>query len=239
MVVRILPAVGFIVAAHVACQGESHNLDRVGFFFSEEERRVYETHLREESRTDFSLSIRIGVGEELLPARAHFRGHTTFSCERRNYTLNLNGMRPRNALEGSVTDEFFLLSLCFDDRYVRQHTVLQIWKQLGLFPFEFRYVELTIDGESRGVYLLVEKLDRLRIAEETSTSSTRRQAPGRRCPLTGCFYGVRRSFPAPTFTRARTNVDGAVMGMRSPAFAIRASGEVAPPLCLGSRPFNV
>jgi hypothetical protein len=52
--------------------------------------------------------------------------------------------------------------------------VLQLWKQLGLFPLEFRYVELAIDGESRGVYLLVEKLDRLRIVDNELLAVLRR-----------------------------------------------------------------
>ena len=61
-------------------------------------------------------------------------------------------------MPNSTANDFYVLSLCLDDRYVHQYTILQIWQQLGLFPFEFRLIELTIDGESRGMYLLVEKV---------------------------------------------------------------------------------
>ncbi len=128
--IRRITAAGVILAAQIACQGTSHRPDRVDFLFSDEQHRIYEQYLRESRRDDFSLSIRIGIDQEPVEGTAHLRGHSTFSCERRNYTLNLYGSRPRKALPSSATDEFFLLSLCKDDRYVRQYTVLQLWQQL-------------------------------------------------------------------------------------------------------------
>jgi hypothetical protein len=148
--------------------------DRVDFLFSEKERLDYDALLQDIRRTEFSLSVRMGEDPEPVAATAHFRGQSSLRCERKNYTLNLRGRRPGSALTDSATDEFFLLSLCRDDFYVRQHTVLQVWQQLGLFPFDFRYVELTIDGGSRGVYLLVEKLDRLRIVDNELLAVLRR-----------------------------------------------------------------
>jgi hypothetical protein len=174
--IRQIAIAGVLLTTQIGCQGLSHTPDRVDFLFSEEQRVIYEQYLRESIKDDFSLSIRIGADQEPIAGTAHLRGHSTFSCERRNFTLNLYGNRPRNALPSSATDEFFLLSLCKDERYVRQHTVLQLWQQLGLFPFEFRYVELTLDGESRGAYLLIEKLDRLRIASDRLRAIMRRDA---------------------------------------------------------------
>ena len=165
-ITRAITTAGLITAVTVACQDASPMSDRVDFLFSAEERLEYDALLQDLKRTDFTLSVRMGEDPEPLAATAHFRGQTSYECERKNYTLNLQGRRPASVLTESATDEFFLLSLCKDDYYVRQHTVLQQWKQLGLFPFDFRYVELTIDGKSRGVYLIVEKLDRLRIVDD-------------------------------------------------------------------------
>jgi hypothetical protein len=174
--IRQIAVAGALLFTQIACQATTYTPDRVDFLFSEEQRSIYEQYLRESTKDDFGLSIRIGTDQEPVSGTAHLRGQSSFSCERRNYTLNLYGNRPHNALPSSASDEFFLLSLCKDDRHIRQHTVLQLWRQLGLFPFDFRYVELTIDGESRGVYLLVEKLDRLRIASDRLRAIMRREA---------------------------------------------------------------
>jgi len=173
-IVRAITMTGLITTVQVACQDTSHVSDRIDFLFSKEEQRVYQALLQDPKRTDFSLSVRMGEGLEPLAATAHFRGQSSYRCERKNYTLNLQGRRPGSVLTDSATDEFFLLSLCKDDYYVRQHTVLQLWTKLGLFPLDFRYVELTIEGESRGVYLLVEKLDRLRIVDDELLAVLRR-----------------------------------------------------------------
>ena len=151
-------------AIQSACSGEIPSRDRVDFFFTDAEWKEYGRRIERSNRNDFSLSVRMGVHRESVRATAHLRGRGSFRCARRSYTLNLYGKRPRFASLDSVTDEFYLLSLCRDHGYVRQHTVLKLWSQLGLFPLQLRYVELTLNGRSRGVYLLVEKLDRIRFS---------------------------------------------------------------------------
>ena len=152
------------VAIQPACSGEEPNRDRVDFFFTDAEWKEYEQRIKQSNRSDFSLAVRMGEHREAVRATAHLRGQGSFGCARRNYTLNLYGKRPRFASFDSVTDEFYLLSMCLDHGYIRQHTVLTLWSRLGLFPLQFRYVELTLNGRSQGVYLLVEKLDRIRFS---------------------------------------------------------------------------
>jgi hypothetical protein len=47
--------------------------------------------------------------------------------------------------------------MCKDSHYVLQHVAMQLAQAAGLYPMRFRYVELAIDGQPRGLYLLVEK----------------------------------------------------------------------------------
>ena len=157
-----------------ACSGEEPNRDGVDFFFTDAEWTKYGRRIERSNRSDFSLSVRMGEHRESVRATAHLRGRGSFRCARRNYTLNLYGKRPRFASLDSVTDEFYLLSLCRDHGYVRQHTVLKLWSRLGLFPLQLRYVELTLNGRSQGVYLLVEKLDRIRFSRSGLRALLRR-----------------------------------------------------------------
>eukprot|EP00976_Prorocentrum_cordatum_P065398 1177896-Prorocentrum_minimum.AAC.2 len=43
--------------------------------------------------------------------------------------------------------------MCFDDRYTKTGFAFEILQQLGVFPLNFRYVKLIINGEHQGVYI--------------------------------------------------------------------------------------
>ena len=129
----------------------------IDFIFSGEERSVYEDRLSANSKDDFDLSVRLWDGGAEVPARAHLRGKGSLGCERRNYTLDLDTGQGRYLMPDSSTDEFYVLSMCLDTHYVRAYTVYALLGQFGLFPPEFRFIELRLDGVTRGVYLLMEK----------------------------------------------------------------------------------
>ena len=129
--------------------------EQIEFVFDSAQRGVYDDRVTSLSKADFDLSVRLNESE-LVVASAHLRGKGTLGCERNSYTLALNGPA-RHLLPASRTDEFYLISMCADDRYVQQYTANQLMAELGLFPLQFRYVELLIDSQTRGVYLLLEK----------------------------------------------------------------------------------
>lgn len=118
---------------------------------------VYQQRLADGSKDDFALSVRAWDDGPAVTATAHLRGQGSFWCERRNYALDLDTNAKRHWMPGAATDEFYLLSMCLDDRYVRAYTVYQLYARIGVFPLEFRFVELRLNGQSRGVYLLLEK----------------------------------------------------------------------------------
>ncbi|MEM7152263.1 MAG: CotH kinase family protein [Myxococcota bacterium] len=129
----------------------------IDFRFTPEQWEVYEQRLATNSKDDFELTVSLWDDAPAGEAVAHLRGQTSLGCARRNYTLDLATNTERHLLPGSATDEFYLLSMCLDDRYLRAHTVYQLYDQLGVFPLSFRLVELRLDGQSRGIYLLMEK----------------------------------------------------------------------------------
>ena len=129
----------------------------IDFRFTPEQWEVYQQRLAVNSKDDFELTVNVWDDAPAGPAVAHLRGQTSLGCSRRNYTLDLDTGTRRHWLPGSSTDEFYLLSMCLDDRYLRAHTVYQLYAQLGVFPLAFRLVELRLDGQSRGIYMLMEK----------------------------------------------------------------------------------
>jgi hypothetical protein len=108
------------------------------------------------TRQDFSLSVKLSPDHLPSAAEAHQRGKGSFNCARPSYSVKLSGKRPRFVLPGAATSQFLLLSMCEDDLYLRNHTAARILAAEGLFPGAFGFVELVVDGASKGVYLMTE-----------------------------------------------------------------------------------
>ena len=126
--------------------------------FTDEQRAVYADRVANLSKEDFALGIRLAPDQEPIAATAHLHGKGTLGCGRKSYTLTLDGPG-RHLFRDLYADEAFLIAMCADDRYLQLFTSYQLLAAEGLFPLHFRYVELILDGEHRGVYLLIEKSD--------------------------------------------------------------------------------
>ena len=130
--------------------------DAISFSFTADERAVYEQLYADRDESDFALHVRVGPSAP-MEATAHIRGQTSLDCARKSYTVNLAGPEARRLGPGAASDEFMLISLCLDRGYFRQVLSNRAISRHGLFPLAHRYVTLLLDGEDRGVYLLLEK----------------------------------------------------------------------------------
>ncbi|KIG17327.1 hypothetical protein DB30_03384 [Enhygromyxa salina] len=139
--------------------GEPVYPEVIEILLSPSQRIEYDARVAELSKEPFIGKIRTDLNAPDLtaPAKLKLRGNNSLACERKSYSLNFEDDQPRRWFEGSATDEFFLLSMCLDDRYITQFTANQLMAALGLFAPKFRMVELVLSGVSQGVYLLVEK----------------------------------------------------------------------------------
>lgn len=129
--------------------------ERVDVVFTPEEAAVYASRVAARSKADFRASVRLGAGDP-LPATLHLRGQSSLACARKSYKVNLDGGAPRRLAPGAANDELLLISMCMDDGYYRQLFAERIASALGLFPLRSRLVTLGVDGDNRGVYLLLE-----------------------------------------------------------------------------------
>jgi len=151
------------------CMAEKYT-EEIILQFTPEERKSFESRrsfLRGSyedmivAKQKFSLSLRFDGGPP-IPAEARFRGVSSFrDCERRKSLSVSVKNGPLRLMPGTVTDQFLLISLCYDDRYVKTFLVFSMAAELGLFPLSFRFVRLKVQEEGstleeEGLYLLVD-----------------------------------------------------------------------------------
>lgn len=95
----------------------------------------------------------------------HIRGGSSESYEKSNYKLELN---EKKSLLGMQKDDDWVLNSLYDDAgLVHNKVSLELWKRLAKNNFvandegiEGEYVEVFLDQEYRGVYLLMESPDK-------------------------------------------------------------------------------
>ncbi len=108
-----------------------------------------------------------------------FRGHSSQSFDKKNYSLELwNQLGEDSAVSllGMGKEEDWILHASHMDRtFMRNPLFYRIWREMGHWASNVRYVELIIDGDYRGVYHLMEKIkrddDRLDIAKLDSNDN--------------------------------------------------------------------
>ena len=120
------------------------------------------------AKTDMELGVRLGEASAAIPATARFRGVSSFrDCERRkSLRVNLEGGDARRLARGAASDEFLLVSMCYDDRYVKTKLGASLASEVGLFPHESAYVRVLVENpgaekedsrwENEGLYLLMD-----------------------------------------------------------------------------------
>lgn len=128
------------------------------FVFTAAQRAIYDDRVAALSEDDFELSVRLDPAQPPASATAHLRGKGSLTdCVRKSYAVDFDSPRPRYLIPGAALDEYYVISMCLDDRYIRNATVYRAMSWLGLFPMRFRYVPLALDGAIAGAYLAIEQ----------------------------------------------------------------------------------
>ncbi|HEY8143521.1 MAG TPA: CotH kinase family protein, partial [Kofleriaceae bacterium] len=132
--------------------------DEIDLTFTAAERAIFDERVAGPSEEPFRTSVTLGAGAP-LPAEAHLRGAGSLNCQRKSFSVTLDGSR-RRLMPDLATDRFFLISMCLDTRYFGQVFGDRLLAGLGLFPPRMRYVVLRIDGVNQGVYLMLHQPER-------------------------------------------------------------------------------
>lgn len=129
-------------------------------FTDEERTRFDELGANRDSGADWTGEITLPGEEFAAPFEGSYRGRSSLGCERKSMSVNLDGGDARHVVPGSGGDQFFLISMCLDNRYVNQINGDRLMQMFGLWDIEWTTTELRVDDESRGIYLFVEEIDR-------------------------------------------------------------------------------
>ena len=88
----------------------------------------------------------------------HTRGKTTLHLRRKSFSVNLE-QKAKLVYSGKTHefDEFYAISLSMDKYYLRNRISFGMLKEIQLFNLFFSYSAFSINDESQGIYLLLEK----------------------------------------------------------------------------------
>ena len=99
-------------------------------------------------------------GQALPGNTLKIRGRTSLDYRRKSFTVDLKGWAPI-AIGDTVQElgKFYLISMSMDRNYYRNRFSFICLRELGLFPLDNNYIELMINGQPEGLYLMLERPD--------------------------------------------------------------------------------
>jgi hypothetical protein len=132
------------------------------FEFDAEKLNKYSQLIEKGSKEDFESKLTTNLSSEPVQVTAHIRGKGSISCARKHYVLDVSASDLSLMWPDFGVRKYYLNSMCQDESYLRTLTMFQLWNELGLFPFRFSLIEVSINKKSQGLYILLEKAtDRL------------------------------------------------------------------------------
>lgn len=121
--------------------------------------------------------VRALVNETKSPVESFkLRGQSSLQFRRKcfNVTLKKN-ILIKAGNEIKELNEFYLISLSMDQNYFRSAISYKMLNELGLFPLFFAFTEVKINGDTEGLYLLMEKPHEYMMKENGSPCMIRKR----------------------------------------------------------------
>lgn len=131
--------------------------------------------IQDEPKVTVAFSIRdkgLGQLNAMTDPPAHYqgfaafeyRGNSTLDADKKSYGFELRdaaGADRDFPLLGLPPEEDWILHAShFDRSFQRNVVTFDLWRKMGHYAPRTRYCELVVDGEYRGVYILMEKIKR-------------------------------------------------------------------------------
>lgn len=138
--------------------------------------------LRRERGEKFSLAdvVVTGNGRTVTPKTVKLRGQTTLHLERKSLTVSLHDpIVVSRGDEQRPMEQFYLVSLSMDRYYMRNLLAFACMHRLGVFDLFHVLTELRINGETQGVYLLIQRPKDFAFDDRASPYIARRTYDGR------------------------------------------------------------
>lgn len=113
--------------------------------------------------------------DSLSVKKIDLRGKNSMFYKRKSLSVTLN--KKTTVLINGQTEKFKrfnLISLSMDQNYFRNRVAFELMSKLGLFNLIYTYAEVIINGETQGVYLMVEKPKNYAFKKEKAEFMVRR-----------------------------------------------------------------
>lgn len=97
-------------------------------------------------------------GEKLAVKELHTRGKTTLHMRRKSLSFGLGSKAKfKHGQNKASMKKFNAVSLSMDKNYIRNRLAFEMMEELGLFGLFFSYSEIVINGETEGIYMIIER----------------------------------------------------------------------------------
>ncbi len=100
-----------------------------------------------------SDSSKIGIELQGKSSRLHPKKNYEFE-----FRTNDNSETNKSIFGMEPGDDYVLISMAYDGSYMRNALVFELWRQLGYWSPDYRYVQLFWNNTYQGLYLLCEKV---------------------------------------------------------------------------------
>lgn len=112
-------------------------------------------------------------GDTISVKDAHLHGQSTLYYERKSFSVDTEKkIKLCDACEG--LGNFFLVSLSMDRNYFHNRLAFDLLHEIGLFHLQYTYAEVRINGESQGIYLILQRPQDWALKEKGSPYIVRR-----------------------------------------------------------------
>ena len=114
-------------------------------------------------------------GDTLNPGEISTRGKSTLMYQRKSLNIKLESKTSFRHGDSIVSlKKFLLLSLSMDKYYCRNRLAFEMMDTLGIFKLFYSFCELRINGNSEGIFLIVERPEDWALMEKHSPLVLRR-----------------------------------------------------------------
>ena len=104
------------------------------------------------------LSLQLN-GQPLSIRKMSIRGKNALDFRRKSYSVSLNQPIVLTSADGArvqVMKKFKLISMAMDYTYISNRVGFGILEKAGIMPLFYKFVELRMNGQTQGIYFLVE-----------------------------------------------------------------------------------
>ena len=158
------------------------------------------------------------------------RGNSSLGFNQKKYTIELRDEQGGDVeaplLGMPAHSDWVLLAPYGDVSAVRDPLAFQLWRDMGHWGPRTRLVELTLNGEYRGIYILSEAIDTYNEDDATFTSKVPGVGEGNMSSqvIWSCIYPKKKKLTSEQFTYIQNYVDTVEQVIQSEGFADPKTG---------------